>query len=99
MAVRSGFSYAFVSPPEGGLRKVLCKCTATVVEGPVVAEGSQWQPVALVLRNGVWHMERPIAAGPHRIAVRLDGGEWRAPANLPSLKDELGAKVGLITIP
>ena len=33
-------------PPAGGLRKVLAKCTATVVEGPVVAEGSQWLPVA-----------------------------------------------------
>ncbi len=33
-------------PPEGGLRKVLCKCRAEVVEGPVVAEGSQWVAVA-----------------------------------------------------
>ena len=33
-------------PPEGGLRKVLARCVATVVEGPVVAEGSQWLPVA-----------------------------------------------------
>ena len=34
------------TPPEGGLRKVLARCKATVVEGPVVAEGSQWEPVA-----------------------------------------------------
>jgi len=33
-------------PPAGGLRKVLARCTATVVEGPVRAEGSQWLPVA-----------------------------------------------------
>ena len=33
-------------PPTGGLRKVLCRCRATVVEGPVVAEGSQWVAVA-----------------------------------------------------
>ena len=33
-------------PPAGGLRKVLCKCSAEVVEGPVVAEGSQWVGVA-----------------------------------------------------
>ena len=30
------------TPPAGGLRKVLARCKATVVEGPVVAEGSQW---------------------------------------------------------
>jgi Pyridoxamine 5'-phosphate oxidase len=33
-------------PPAGGLRKVLARCTAEVLEGPVVAEGSQWEPVA-----------------------------------------------------
>ena len=33
-------------PPVGGLRKVLCRCRATVVEGPVVAEGSRWVAVA-----------------------------------------------------
>jgi hypothetical protein len=33
-------------PPAGGLRKVLARCRATVVEGPVVAEGSQWVGVA-----------------------------------------------------
>jgi hypothetical protein len=33
-------------PPEGGNRKVLAQCVADVVEGPVVAEGSQWVEVA-----------------------------------------------------
>jgi hypothetical protein len=33
-------------PPAGGLRKVLARCVATVVEGPVTAAGSQWLPVA-----------------------------------------------------
>lgn len=33
-------------PPAGGLRKVLARCTADVIEGPVKAEGSKWLPVA-----------------------------------------------------
>jgi hypothetical protein len=33
-------------PPDGGNRKVLAQCLAEVVEGPVVAEGSQWVRVA-----------------------------------------------------
>jgi hypothetical protein len=33
-------------PPDGGNRKVLAQCTAEVVEGPVVAEGSRWVAVA-----------------------------------------------------
>ena len=28
------------------IRKVLAKCTGRVVEGPVVAEGSKWRPIA-----------------------------------------------------
>jgi Pyridoxamine 5'-phosphate oxidase len=34
------------TPPAGANRKVLAQCTAEVVEGPVVAEGSKWLPVA-----------------------------------------------------
>jgi Pyridoxamine 5'-phosphate oxidase len=33
-------------PPHGALRKVLARCEAEVVEGPVVAEGSRWLPIA-----------------------------------------------------
>ena len=33
-------------PPAGGNRKVLAQCTAEVVEGPTVAEGSQWVEIA-----------------------------------------------------
>lgn len=33
-------------PPEGGNRKVLAQTIAEVVEGPCVAEGSQWLPIA-----------------------------------------------------
>jgi hypothetical protein len=34
------------TPPRGANRKVLAQCTASVVEGPVTAEGSKWLPVA-----------------------------------------------------
>jgi hypothetical protein len=33
-------------PPAGGNRKVQAQCEAEIVEGPVVAEGSQWVAVA-----------------------------------------------------
>ena len=56
------------TPPAGGLRKVLARCTATVVEGPVVAEGSQWEPVAA--RDG-----RPLhRASPGREGLKLSYG-------------------------
>ena len=33
-------------PPDGGNRKILAQCTAEIVEGPVVAEGSKWVEIA-----------------------------------------------------
>jgi hypothetical protein len=31
--------------------------------------------------------------------LRIDGGAWSVPANLPRIDDELGGTVGLIVIP
>ena len=56
------------TPPVGGLRKVLARCTATVVEGPVVAEGSQWEPVAAEMALPLHGRVRPRRA---QAVVRL----------------------------
>ena len=60
---------------------------------------TDWNPVALELAADVWRFDRAIAPGLHRIALRIDGGEWSAPVNLPRATDDLGGVVGLITVP
>lgn len=66
----------------------------------LMADFTDWSPVALDHVGGAWRLERPIAAGAHRLAIRIDGGEWIVPVNLPRVEDELGgAAVGIITIP
>jgi hypothetical protein len=65
----------------------------------VMGDFTEWQSVELEHDGGVWRLERAVTSGLHRIAIRIDGGEWTAPANLPSAKDDLGGVVGLITIP
>jgi hypothetical protein len=66
----------------------------------LMADFTDWLPVALDHVGGVWRLERTIAAGAHRLAMRIDGGEWIVPVNLPRVEDELGgAAVGIITIP
>ena len=67
----------------------------------IMADFTSWEPVALVRVAGidVWRLERAIEAGPHRIAVRIDGGEWSVPTNLPRVSNGFGGTVGLITIP
>jgi hypothetical protein len=72
--------------------------SANLVE--LMADFTDWEPVAMTkLPNGEWTIERAIAAGTHRVAIRVDGGEWRAPPNLPCVADEFGGEVGIVIVP
>ena len=65
----------------------------------VMGDFTDWNPVALEVAGDTWRLERAISPGLHRIALRVDGGEWIAPVNLPHATDDLGGVVGLITVP
>src|SRR5262249_42271797 len=70
---------------------------ATRVE--IMGDFTDWTPVRLEGSGDVWRVEREVTPGLHRIAIRIDGGEWISPANLPSATDDLGGVVGLVTVP
>ncbi len=65
----------------------------------LMADFTGWNAVALERAGAMWVLDRAIAPGLHRVAIRIDGGEWIVPANLPRVEDDLGAAVGLITVP
>jgi hypothetical protein len=67
----------------------------------IMADFTSWEPVALSrdTSSGVWRLERSIEPGLHRIAVRIDGGQWHVPANLPRVSNGFGGTVGLVTVP
>lgn len=65
----------------------------------IMADFTEWDPVTLDRVGDVWRLSRSIEPGPHRVAIRIDGGAWRVPANLPRVSDDLGLDVGLITVP
>jgi hypothetical protein len=71
--------------------------SATQVE--VMGDFTDWLPVAMERRGDVWRIERALSPGLHRLMIRVDGGEWTTPMNLPRAKDELGGFVGLVTVP
>ncbi len=71
--------------------------SASAVE--IRGDFTQWESVALRRVDDVWRAGWAIEPGPHRIAVRVDGGVWRAPVNLPRVDDGFGGVVGLITVP
>jgi hypothetical protein len=66
----------------------------------IMADFTDWQPVALTsMPNGTWGIERAIAPGTHRVAIRVDGGVWTVPPNLPRVTDDFGGEVGLLIVP
>lgn len=40
-----------------------------------------------------------LPSGTHRVAVRVNGGAWKAPVGLARIKDDLGGEAGLIVVP
>jgi hypothetical protein len=65
----------------------------------LAASFTSWEPIQLVRRGTAWELDRPLASGAHRVLIRVDGGPWLVPANLPSAADDFGGTVGIITIP
>jgi hypothetical protein len=65
------------------------------------ADATGWRAVALTLEagGGAWRAELPLAPGTHRVLVRVDDGPWRPPANLATVDDDLGGRVGLLVAP
>jgi hypothetical protein len=87
------------SAPQGATLRVLTGADARQVE--VAGTFTGWTPVSLDRDGaGAWTCAVRLPSGPHRLMLRVDGGAWMPPANLPSLEDEeLGGAVGVVTIP
>ena len=62
----------------------------------LMADFTDWLPVPLAReRGGTWGLNVFIAPGVHRVAIRIDGGEWVAPPGLTTVESEFGGTVGL----
>jgi hypothetical protein len=59
---------------------------------------SGFEPVPITFRGGFWEAQVRVSSGRHRVAYRIDGGAWRAPAGLAKLR-EFDGEVGLIVVP
>ncbi len=60
---------------------------------------NDWQPVRLAPRGALFVHQLTLPSGTHRIAVRVNGGAWRAPRGLAPVQDDFGGKAGVVVIP
>ncbi|HEV7992431.1 MAG TPA: glycogen-binding domain-containing protein [Gemmatimonadaceae bacterium] len=65
----------------------------------LMADFTDWQPVALTPSTGGFDHAARIGSGSHRILVKIDDGDWRPAANTPAVNDDLGGRVGLLVVP
>jgi hypothetical protein len=60
---------------------------------------TDWKPVALQpWGDDGWRALLPISSGLHRLAIRIDGGAWRAPAGTRPITSEFGGEVAEVIV-
>ena len=58
-----------------------------------------WQPVQMARCGDVFVHQLALPSGAHRISVRVNGGDWRAPRGLAQVRDDFGGKMGVVVVP
>ena len=65
----------------------------------IMGDFTNWSPLALHSVGGdVWEATLPIAPGAHRVVIRMDGGEWQSPPDVPVAADEFRGAVGVVLV-
>lgn len=65
----------------------------------VATSATDWTPQQLVHDGEQFVARVALASGTHRVAVRVNGGAWRAPRGLTRVEDEFGGAAGMVVVP
>jgi hypothetical protein len=65
----------------------------------VASSATQWTPRLAALEGSAYVSTLALPSGTHRIAIRVNGGEWRAPRGLVRVADDFGGFAGLVVVP
>ncbi len=87
-----------IGPPIPAGREVVVRAPgASQVE--LAGDFTDWRPVALQpSAGGAWRTVLPIRPGVHRLAVRIDRGEWQAPPGSRPVTSEFGGEVTEVVV-
>ena len=80
-----------------GREIVIRAADARAVE--LAGDFTDWKPVALQpWGEDGWRALLPISPGLHRLAIRIDGGAWRAPSGTRPIASEFGGEVAEVVV-
>lgn len=97
---RSLIARATVEPMAGGGGELVVQVFASDTLAVAIAgDFSEWRPIQMERQQGTWVARVRLDSGKYRVAVRVNGGVWRAPRNLARVRDDFGGEAGLVVIP
>ena len=85
--------------PDGGATLTIRVLASPSARVEAYGSFSAWQPVQMQWVLDAWELRVHLPPGPQRVAVRINGSQWRAPANLTKVTDEFGGEAGLVVVP
>jgi len=65
----------------------------------VASSANEWTPVRMAFGPSGFTHVLTLHTGTHKVAVRINGGAWRAPRGLVAVDDEFGGQAGLVVVP
>ncbi len=110
-AVSVGVRFGQAAPARSALRGAMIQFTGTVDTRTVrihaqdarsveiMGDFTNWEPRSMTRNGPAFESTMRVTSGTHRLMVRIDNGEWRAPANTPAVDDDFGGQVGLLLVP
>ena len=65
----------------------------------VAHSANEWTPMRLTRDGDAFVARITLASGTHRVALRINRGEWREPRGLSRVADDFGGNAGLVVVP
>ncbi len=97
-AARTATAPFRIGPAVAAVREIVIEAAdARAVE--LAGDFTDWKPVALQpWGEAGWRAQLPISPGLHRLAIRIDGGAWRAPSGTRPITSEFGGEVAEVVV-